>query len=63
MLTAHSLLEVSTYSVGFSLQLVPLGLFELHCDEAVRTLVKRASDITAQLLARMAQDNQRLNQQ
>ena len=45
------------------IQLVPLGLFELHCDEAVRTLAKRASDIITQLLSLMAQDNQKLNQQ
>jgi dynein heavy chain len=44
-------------------KLVPLGLFELHCDEVVRTLAKRASDIITQLLARMAQDNQKDNQQ
>ncbi|CAI8004188.1 Dynein heavy chain 7, axonemal [Geodia barretti] len=44
-------------------KLVPLGLFELHCDEAVRSLAKRASDIITQLLTRMAQENQRLNQQ
>lgn len=47
----------------YLLQLVPLGLFELHCDEVVRTLAKRASDIITQLLARMTQDNQRHNQQ
>lgn len=45
------------------MQLVPLGLFELHCDEIVRSLAKRAEAICQQLLTRMAQENQKLNQE
>ena len=41
---------------------VPLGLFELHCDELVRSLCKRMEAICSQLLARMGQENQKLNQ-
>ena len=43
-------------------QLVPLGLFELHCDEVLRSLTKRAELICNQLISRMSQDNQKLNQ-
>ena len=41
---------------------VPLGLFELHCDELVRSLSKKTEAICSQLLARMGQENQKLNQ-
>ena len=53
----------SSPSLPLPLQLVPLGLFELHCDELTRTLSKRASDIISQLLNRMTQDNHKDNQQ
>lgn len=49
--------------IQFDVQkLVPLGLFELHCDELVRSLSKRAEAICTQLLSRMGQENQKLNQ-
>lgn len=41
---------------------VPLGLFELHCDELVRSLCKKTEAICSQLLTRMGQENQKLNQ-
>lgn len=41
---------------------VPLGLFELHCDEVVRSLCKKTEVICSQLLTRMGQENQKLNQ-
>lgn len=49
--------------IQFDVQkLVSLGLFELHCDELVRSLSKRAEAICSQLLTRMGQENQKLNQ-
>ena len=45
------------------LQLVPLGLYELHCDELIRALVKRTDSICNKLLQRMTKENQELNKQ
>ena len=57
----HSIKNSQYVCVYF--QLVPLGLFELHCDEIVRSLAKRAEAICQQLFTRMAQENQKLNQE
>ena len=43
-------------------QLVPLGLFELHCTDLKNALAKKAEAICVQLLNRMSQDNQKQNQ-
>lgn len=39
-----------------------LGLFELHCDEVLRTLTKRTESICNLFLTRMSHNNQKLNQ-
>ena len=40
-----------------------MGLFELHCEEILRSLVKRTEAVRSLLLSRMSQDNQKLNQE
>lgn len=55
----QSMLEEIQFEVQ---RTVPLGLFELHCDELVRSLSKRTEAICSQLLGRMGQENQKLNQ-
>ena len=44
------------------MQVVSLGLFELRCDEVLRSLIKRTEAICSLLLSRMSQDNQKHNQ-
>lgn len=42
-------------------QVVRLGMFEVHCDELIRALSKRADALSQKLLARMAKDHQEAN--
>ena len=42
---------------------MPLGLYELHCDELTRALVKKTDSICNKLLQRMTKENQELNKQ
>ena len=44
-----------------SIRVRRLGMFEVHCDELIRTLVKRADAIVARLLARMLKDHYESN--
>ena len=43
------------------LQVVRLGMFEVHCDELIRGLAKRAEGIANKLLTRMSKDHQEAN--
>ena len=43
--------------------MVPLGLYELHCEELVGALVKRTAGICSQLLERMTAQHKELNSQ
>ena len=36
-------------------------MFELHCDELIRALAKRAEGLRAKLLQRMSKEHQSLN--
>ncbi|XP_020612940.1 dynein heavy chain 7, axonemal-like [Orbicella faveolata] len=38
-----------------------VGMFELHCDELIRALAKRADGLRTKLLQRMSKDHQLLN--
>ena len=38
-----------------------LGMFEVHCDELIRSLAKRADALCSKLLARMSKDHQEAN--
>ncbi|XP_054237169.1 dynein axonemal heavy chain 7 [Indicator indicator] len=40
---------------------VPLGMFELHCDELMRTLVQRADNICQKIISKMFEDHQDIN--
>jgi len=42
-------------------QVQRLGMFEVHCDELIRALSKRAEQISNKLLARMCKDHQEAN--
>lgn len=44
-------------SFDLILQVVRLGMFELHCDELIRALSKRAESLMERLLARMCKDH------
>ena len=43
------------------LQVTRLGMFEVHCDELIRGLSKRADTLCSKLLARMSKDHQEAN--
>ena len=43
------------------LQVTRVGMFELHCDELIRALAKRADGLRTKLLQRMSKDHQVLN--
>ena len=43
------------------IQVTRVGMFELHCDELIRALAKRADGLRAKLLQRMSKDHQLLN--
>ena len=43
------------------LQVIRVGMFELHCDELIRALAKRAEGLRAKLLQRMSKEHQSLN--
>lgn len=45
----------------FLFQVIRLGMFEVHCDELIRALSKRADALCSKLLARMCQDHQDAN--
>ena len=42
-------------------QVLRLDMFEIHCDELIRGLFKRAENITNRLLARVSKDHQEAN--
>ena len=44
-------------------RVIPLGLFELHCDDLIRSLVRRADGIINKLVARMAKDHAEANKE
>ncbi|XP_008061721.1 dynein heavy chain 7, axonemal [Carlito syrichta] len=44
-----------------SIKTVRLGMFEMHCEELIRALVKRADSLCGRLTARMFRDHQEVN--
>ncbi|XP_059164025.1 dynein axonemal heavy chain 7-like isoform X1 [Physella acuta] len=44
-----------------SVKVVRLGMFEVHCDELIRALTKRAEGLRSRLLAKMCEDHQKEN--
>ena len=48
------------YALSFC-QVIKVGMFELHCDELIRGLTKRADNLRSKLLQRMIKDHQILN--
>ncbi|XP_053132763.1 dynein axonemal heavy chain 7 isoform X3 [Hemicordylus capensis] len=40
---------------------IRLGMFELHCDELIRSLAKRADSVASKIIAKMFKDHQDLN--
>ncbi|XP_028408947.1 dynein heavy chain 7, axonemal-like [Dendronephthya gigantea] len=52
------LIDEITYN---SQKIIQVGMFELHCDELIRGLAKRADSLRSKLLQRMIKDHQVLN--
>ncbi|CAB4002499.1 dynein heavy chain 7, axonemal-like, partial [Paramuricea clavata] len=52
------LIDDITYN---SQKIIQVGMFELHCDELIRGLAKRADGLRSKLLQRMIKDHQVLN--
>ena len=50
-----------TKEVSLLLKVTRVGMFELHCDELIRALAKRADGLRTKLLQRMSKDHQLLN--
>ncbi|VEL20875.1 unnamed protein product [Protopolystoma xenopodis] len=44
-----------------SRRVIRLGMFEVHCDELIRTLVKRAEGLCDRLLDRILEDHRSMN--
>ena len=42
-------------------QVLRLGMFEVHCDELIRALSKRAEGLRSRLLVKMCEDHQKEN--
>ena len=49
--------------VSLVCKVIRLGMFEVHCDELIRSLSKRAEAICQKLLHRMAKDHQQANKE
>lgn len=47
----------------FYLKVVRIGMFEIHCDEIIRSLAKRAESVRSKLLNKMMQDHQQANKE
>lgn len=43
------------------LQVIRLGMFEVHCDELIRGLIKCADALRAKVLQKMCEDHQKEN--
>ena len=54
----HKLVDEISYK---SRKVIRLGMFEVHCDELIKGLAKRADALCTRLLARMAKDHQEAN--
>ena len=59
----HDFCSYSTLLINrtWSFQIIQVGMFELHCDELIRGLAKRADGLRSKLLQRMIKDHQVLN--
>lgn len=44
-------------------QMIRMGMFELHCDELIRSLVKRAEGLCDKIIAKLLKDHQDTNRQ
>ena len=42
-------------------QVLRLGMFEVHCDELIRSLAKRADNLRNKLMVKMCRDHQEEN--
>ncbi|XP_006814570.1 dynein axonemal heavy chain 7-like [Saccoglossus kowalevskii] len=54
----HKLVDEIQYN---SRKVIRLGMFELHCDELIRALTKRADNLQSRLLTKMSTDHQEAN--
>ena len=54
----RNVMEEITYEMR---RIIRLGMFELHCDEAIRSLSKRAENLSTRLLRTMSDKHQELN--
>ncbi|CAH1790213.1 unnamed protein product [Owenia fusiformis] len=54
----HKLVDQIQYN---SRKVIRLGMFEVHCDELIRGLAKRADTLCSRLLAKMSRDHQEAN--
>ena len=43
------------------MQVLRLGMFEVHCDELIRSLAKRADSLRNKLMVKMCRDHQEEN--
>ena len=53
--------ELADEIVYNSRKVIRLGMFELHCDELIRSLSKRADSLCAKILIKMSKTNMDLN--
>lgn len=53
--------ELADDIVYNSRKVIRLGMFELHCDELIRALSKRADSLCAKILIKMSKTNMDLN--
>ena len=54
----HKLVDEISYK---SRKVIRLGMFEVHCDDLIRALAKRADGLCSRMLAKMSKDHQEAN--
>jgi dynein heavy chain len=46
---------------SLNIQVMRLGMFEVHCDDLIRSLAKRAESLCQKLLGKMSEDHKEAN--
>lgn len=51
------------HNILYILQVIRLGMYEVHCDELIRKLAQRAEEIATRLLGRMTENHTKANKE
>lgn len=53
--------KMCQFNFDFKIQVMRLGMFEVHCDDLIRSLAKRAEALCQKLLGKMSEDHKEAN--